>query len=190
MALDDARVRVRLDTDQAKAELADLQGRAEKTSGNVSGGIRRALRRGLGAVGVGAAFQAGVSTVKGATSSGFGDLVGELLSPLAAQLNETILGDLDDEARATKAAREQLISSFGQVIGHTNNIPAGAQQLFDQTKQIMMEKERGRSLVEQDERFGLNTDPKDVIARIIEGFGNAVKAGLQWFWQKLTGSGG
>lgn len=150
---EETKVRVRIDTKQAKAELGGLVREGAKTAGKVASGIRATVGRGLGAVGFGAAFGTGVSAVRGATESGVGDVVGEALGGFGSELSEFILGDLPAEAKASRAAREETIQAFGAIAGARGSIPPGARQFFESVKTLRIEEEKGRREIEQDRQF-------------------------------------
>jgi len=175
---EEVKVRVRLDTRQAKGELRDMTRDAESTAGRVSGGIRRALGRGLRAVGFGAAIGSGIAAVRGATESGIGDVVGESLGGIGAQLAQFFLGDLDDKARSSRRAREEAIATFGTVAGIRNEISPGMRNWFDATQKRMEKEERGRQLFERDEQFrGPGLD--DLVTRIMQGLAGLLKTAVQ-----------
>ena len=154
---DETKVKVRLDTRQAKTELGGLVRESARAAGRVSAGIRSTVGRGLGAVGFGAAVGVGVSAMRGATQSGVGDVVGEALGGVGAQVAEFLLGDLDETARATKSAREEMIQAFGAIGGGMNGgkggVPPGAPEFFASVKSLHVQNERGREVIERDERF-------------------------------------
>lgn len=154
---DETKVKVRLDTRQAKTELGGLVRESARAAGKVASGIRSTVGRGLGVVGFGAAFGTGVSAVRGATESGVGDVVGEALGGIGAQLSEFFLGDLNEEAKAAKAARAETIEAFGAIAGGMNGgkggIPPGAQEFFASVKSLRQQEERGREMFERDDRF-------------------------------------
>ena len=169
----EAQVRVRLDTRQAKGDLRALSKQAGKTAGNIGKGLRRSVGRGLGAIGLGGGIGVGLAAVKGSTSSGFGDAVGESFSAIGAQLNDFFLGDMDDQARATRKAREETIQAFGFQAGASGSIPPGARQFFENRRAEFEQEEIGRSKFEQDKQFK-GPDIDDIIARIMSGFGTLI----------------
>jgi len=153
---DEAKVRVRLDTKGAKGDLGGLVRQGKAAAGRIGSNLQGAVRGGMGigkSIGVGAGIGAGLAAVKGASSSGIGDLIGESFGGIGASLNEFFLGDIDDKARAAKSAREETINAFGAIAGQTNQIPPGAQQFFNQVKGLRENEEKGRSLFEQNDNF-------------------------------------
>ncbi len=185
MARDEAKVRVRLDTRQAKGDLRGLTRAAAGVAGRVGGGIRRAVGRGLGAVGLGAGIGTGLAAVRGATQSGLGDVIGEAFGGIGAELAQTLLGDLDEKAKASRTAREETIQAFGAIAGQTGKVPPGAQNYFNQIRSLRLQEEKGRELFERDERFrgpGIG----DMIDRIMDGIGTLVSSAVDTLADKLN----
>jgi hypothetical protein len=149
---EDAKVKVTLETKDALRKLAGLTREAANAAGKVSRSVSGALRTGIGAVGLGGGVAAGAAAVQAATRSGAGDLLGEVFRPIGAALNEAILGDLDDKARAARSAREETIQAFGAIAGETGRIPPGAKQFFDQVRALRENEERGRALFDQSDQ--------------------------------------
>ncbi len=163
----EAKVKVRLDTRQAKGDLRGLTRTAAAAGGRIGQGIRGAIGKGVGAIGLGAGIAAGVSAVRASTSSGIGDIIGESLGGIGAQINEFFLGDMDDKVRATKSAREETIQAYGAIAGRTGSIPPGARQYFEQIKSFREDEEKGRSLFENPKNgFRAETGIGDMIDRI------------------------
>lgn len=175
---DDATIKVRLDTREAKGDLRGLVRSGQRAAGSI-GGTAAGLARGIGGFGlarlgaigaaVGGAFAIG-RPLLGSTFSGIGDVTGEALGGIGAQINEFFLGDLDDKARASKRAREETIAAFGIIAGQQGQIPKGAEAFFNQIKALRTQEERGRSLFEQDERFR-GPSISDFLERLLDGIG-------------------
>ncbi len=181
----EAKVRVRIDTSRAKGELRALLRQSARTAGQVSGAVRGAVGRGLGAVGLGGGIGAGLAATRAATQSGFGDVIGESLGGLGAQLSEFFLGDLDEKARATRAAREETIQAFGAIAGQQGAVPPEARNFFQQVRTLRQQEETGRELFERDERFrgpGIG----ELIDRIMEGIGNLLSEAVDALAAKLN----
>ena len=185
MARDEAKVRVKLDTREAKGELRGLTHSARAAAGRVGAGIRRTVGRGLGAVGLGAGIGAGLAAVRGATASGFGDVIGESLGAIGAQLSRAVLGELPSDARAAKSAREDTIAAFGAIAGHTGRIPPGAKNYFDQIKALRFEQEEGRRLFEEDTKFH-GPGIEKLMDRIMEGIGKLLTQAVDALAEKLN----
>lgn len=165
---DDARIRVRLDTSAAEKDLADLGREGERTGKRLGGRIRGAVGRGLGAVGLGGGIGAGLSAVRGATQSGLGDVIGEAFGGIGAQLNDLILGKLDDVSRANRAAREETIQGFAHVAGRTRSVPPAAVAYFRQVSAIRTEQEVGASIL-RERLYKEGPGVGDLVDRILTG---------------------
>jgi len=167
--MDDTKVRVTLDTRQAKSELAGFVRSAASTAGRVSGSVRSAITRGLGVVGFGGAVGAGIAAIRGPTESGASGAISEALGGIGRQVADFFLGDLNEEARASKSAREEAIQAFGAIAGARNAIPPGLGSYFDSIKSIRLQEEKGRKLIEMDDDFrgpGIGA----IIDRVLAGF--------------------
>jgi hypothetical protein len=149
----ETKVRVRLDTRQAKGEMREVRKEGERTAGSISEGLSATIRRGFAMTGAGAAFAGGVGAARAAVSGGVGDAFGGAFSMLSASLNDYLLGSIDDEQRAIRSARDQTIEAFAPVAGMLNGVPPEAQQFFQTIKTLEFEKEKGRSLIMGDPAF-------------------------------------
>ena len=69
----ETKVRVRLDTRQAKGEMREVRKEGERTAGSISEGLSATIRRGFAMTGAGAAFAGGVGAARAAVSGGVGD---------------------------------------------------------------------------------------------------------------------
>lgn len=175
---DETKVKVRLDTRQAKGQLQGLVRESASAAGKVASGIRSTVSKGLGAVGFGAAVGTGIQAVRGATQSGTGDVIGEALGGIGHQVAEFFLGDLNEDARASRAAREETIQAFGALAGARGEIPPGAKQFFEGVKTLRLQEEKGRELFEADGKFrgpGIG----DIVDRIMKGVGELVSRGVE-----------
>lgn len=185
MVRDETRVRVKLDTKQAKSELRGLVRESERSSGRVSSSVRGAISRGFGLVGAGAAFGTGLAAIRGATDASTGDVLGEALGGLGAQFEQWVFGDLAQDARASRAAREEAIRAFGMQAGATGNVSPGMKAWFDQTKALRMQEEKGRTAFEMDKRFrGPGID--EFIKRIGDKLGELLQDAVDALGNKLA----
>lgn len=150
---DEVKVRVRLDTTQAQAELDRLNRAGGDAGERIGREVRGALKKGLNAVGVGAAFGAGFAAIKGATQSGVGDVFGETFGAISSGLNDFFLGTVDDESRAASRAREETSQAFALVAGVRGEIPPQARAFFETVKTVRLQEEKGRSLFAMDDAF-------------------------------------
>ena len=149
----ETKVRVRLDTSQAKGEMREVKREGQRTAGSISEGLSATIRRGFAMTGAGAAFAGGVGAARAAVSGGMGDAFGGAFSMLSASLNDYLLGSIDDEQRAIRSARDQTIEAFAPVAGMLNGVPPEAQQFFQAVRTLEFEKEKGRSLIMNDPAF-------------------------------------
>lgn len=176
----ETKVRVTLDTRRAQNELRGLTRQAQRTASRIGGGIKNAVAKGMNITGLGVGIGAGVQAVRGASQSGAGDVFGELLGGVGANLAETLFGDLDEDARATKAAREDTIQAFGAIAGNMNGgrggIPPGAREYFNNVKQLRMDEERGREIFERE--FRSDTELGDIVDRVLSGIGTLISEGF------------
>ena len=154
---DETKFRVKLDASRAKSELGSLVREGARAAGKVASGIRATVGKGIGAVGFGAAVGTGISAVRGATEGGVGDIVGESLSSLGANIAEFFLGDLNEDAKASKSAREETIQAFGAIAGSMNGgkggVPPGSFEFYTNVKSLRMQEERGREVFETNKDF-------------------------------------
>lgn len=169
----ETKVKVRLDTRQAKSQLTGLVRESARSAGRLTNNIRSVVGKGLGAVGLGTAIGTGISAVRGATESGVGDVIGESLGGLGRTVEEFFLGDLNEDAKASRTAREETIQAFGAIAGARGEIPPEARQFYNSIKTLRMDEERGRELFETDSQMrGPGIDK--VIDRIMGGFATLV----------------
>ena len=169
----ETKVKVRLDTRQAKSRLTGLVRESARSAGRLTNNIRSVVGKGLGAVGMGTAIGTGISAVRGATESGVGDVIGESLGGFGKMAEEFFLGDLNEDARASRTAREETIQAFGAIAGARGEIPPEARQFYNSIKTLRMDEERGRELFETDTQMrGPGIDK--VIDRIMGGFATLV----------------
>lgn len=170
MVQEQTTIRVVLDTRQAEGELRGLVRQSASTVGRISSGLRRSVGRGLGVIGLGSGVGAGLAAVRGATESGFGDVIGEAFGGIGAQLSELLLGDLPAQARAARSAREETQQAFSAIVGETGKVPPEAIRYFNQIRNLNQVEETGRRKIEQETRFrGPQVD--DLIDRLLKGIG-------------------
>ena len=182
----DAKVRVRLDTRQAKGDLKSMTTEAARTAKRVGGRIRGAVGGALGAVGLGGGIATGMAAVKGATASGFGDALSESFGGIGAMIERKLLGDKGSEARADSRAREETINAFAAVAGHTGKIPAGAKSFFDQVRTLRLEEEKGKKMFEEDERFR-SVSLSETTAQILDGLKEIGRDMVNELWELIKG---
>lgn len=152
MASDEAKVRVRLDTRQAKGELRGLTKEGSKAAGRVGAGIRRGIGRGLGAIGLGVGIGAGMAALKGPTQGGISALISQTLGATGHQIARGIFGDKLPEAIGRAGALEKLKASRGFMLGLTGKAP-GAKAQFDFDATMGTIKALGDQTISADPQF-------------------------------------
>lgn len=165
MASDEAKVRVRLDTRQAKGELRGLTKEGAKAGGRVGGGIRSALGRGMGMIGLGVGVGAGMAALRGPTQGGISAIVGQTLGPLGQQMYGGITGVTGITARARARALPQVIAAYGYqrgLGGEDAPAPQGAKQMMDHLTNFYSVEERGRQAFLSDTKFAGNDAAKKI----------------------------
>lgn len=183
--------KIRLDSRQASAALQRLQLQAQNTAGRIGKGIRDKVGSGLKSAVGGATFGVGVGTglaaVRQSSSSGIGDILSESFGPIGAKLNEWMLGKEDDEARAGRAAREEIKNAFAYQIGADKNktIPAGAYEMFDSIKKLRLQQEQGKSAIDQDPRFAGGIDVEKFGMKIVKKLGKEMFGVAKWLLDQI-----
>ena len=166
MATQETKVKVRLDTRQAKGEMRGLVKESSRMAARAGAGIRSAVGRGLGVIGLGAGVGTAVAAVRGATQSGIGDVISESLGGYGVQLERWALGDLALDARASRTAREQTVQNFAQVVGTLGTVPPAVKQYYENVKTFQADYEKGRRLLE-DPKSGLRGPSIDELIKRI-----------------------
>ena len=173
----ETKVRVRLDTRQAKSQLGGLVRESARSAGRLSNNLRSVVGKGLGAVGLGAGVGTGISAVRGSIEGGIGSMFSEAYGGVLAQMSDMAFGTLNEESRASRSAREETIQAFGAIAGARNEIPPEARQFYNSIKSLRMDEERGRELFEMDPQMrGPGMDK--IIDRIMSGFAKMVDDAL------------
>jgi hypothetical protein len=173
----ETKVKVRLDTKQAKGELDGLVRRGKRSAGKITDNVRGVLGKGLGAVGLGAGIGTGISAIRSATQSGVGDIMSEQFGAYKAMAADMFFGTLNEDAKASRSAREETIQAFGAIAGARGEIPPEARQFYNSIKTLRMEEERGRELFEMDSQFR-GAPIEKIIDRIMGGFGEMVSEAI------------
>lgn len=177
MNANEAVVRVKLDTRAAKSELADLTKTASGVAGKLGSGIQSALGSGVRALGIGTAIGAGIAAVRGPTAGGVSDLMGEAFGGIGAKIENWALGDLAPDARASQSAREDTKNAFATIAGITGSVPPAARSFYEQTKQRMLETEKGKAMFERDDQFR-GPGFEQIATKVIDSISAAISAGF------------
>lgn len=185
----ETKIRVRLETRQARSDLSALEKDGVRTAARVgrrlSSAVGSGLNRSLSAVGLGGGIGAGLAAVRGATESSFGDVLGEAFGSIGESLEQRLLGDLGEKARADRSAREETISAFGLIAGQTGRVPPGAKAYFDQIRSIRAQEEAGRNIFERDARFR-SVGAQDLVDRVLSGIGELLTEAATLIADKLN----
>jgi len=151
MAQKKAKVRVRLDTAQAKSQLKGLAKEGEATAGRISDKLGKGSsisgNLAKGAV-VGAGFALGSSAVRGIGSvftSGLGEVFSERLSGLAGDVN-AFVGVPD--ARARQRSLEETRNLFGTTVGQSGQL-TDARGYFNSILKLRQREEIGKNRIQR-----------------------------------------
>jgi hypothetical protein len=84
---------------------------------------------------------------------------GRSFENMGQQVNNLLLGDVDDEGRAAVQSRQYLEGRHDLLyaIGKAGKADASVKRLFDTLQRSNMQEERGRSIIMSDKRFQVNT---------------------------------
>lgn len=175
--MSETKYRVRLDTRQARGDLRGMMRDAKRTAGAVGQRIRSTVGSGLRFAGVGAAIGGGIGAIRSAASSGVGDIIGESTEQLGFKLGEYISGDLNEQARASKSAREETIQAFAYQAGALGSVPPAAKAFFNSTRQIRQQYEKGVELIKGDSDF-YGPGAGDLVTSVRTGLSDAVRDGF------------
>ncbi len=183
MADSEATVKVRLDTKQARADLAALGVEAKAAAGRVTNKLNapaagRGVSGGLGrGFGIGAAAGAGFGAAKGLARSLVGNPISEVVAEARSGIDATFAAGVGQpEARGRRRAREEARALFGR----SGDIQ-GAENHFNAIKGWRVEEEK--TMNEIDQRIGgmdLRDTPAgkmatDVIKAISDGFDKMIE---------------
>lgn len=188
--VNEAKVRVKLDTGEARRSIDSLTESAAGVAGKVATGVRSALGTGLAAAGLGGGFALASAAIRAPTQSGLGAAIGEAFSPMGAWLEQRLLGSLGQEAKAANSAREQVINTFGLVPWLNGKPPNGSVEMFNMLRAQRETQERGRHMFEMSEQFhGPNAE--ELVQRVLEGLkellNDAAKSLAEFLWAKMWG---
>lgn len=186
----ETKVKVRIDTAQAKSQLTGLAREGMTVAGKVSSNLRSAIGRGVSATGLGVGIGAGIAAVRGPTESGVSSVIGEALGPLGFAVEKFFLGDLGVDARAAAATREEAIATFGLAAGSmggkNGSIPPGVKEWMATVEGINRKREVGREVFMADKDFhgpGL----EEVIKRVKEGIKELLHGAVDYLLGKIPG---
>ncbi len=152
MARDEAKVRVRLDTRQAKGELRGLTQDGAKAAGRVGAGIRSAVGRGLGVIGLGAGIGAGLAAVRGPTQGAVSAIFKSTFGGLGARASRALTGEEGFKAIGEAAGLEAALGDAA-IVGELGEIPASTRARAAQTRRFATVEARGANKILSDPNF-------------------------------------
>ncbi len=186
MAADKAKIRVALDISQAKASLKEIATAGKRVGRRINKEYSRWISRPLGFVGLGGGIGLGMAAVRGATQSGFGDVIGESFSVLGAQLEDFFLGDLAAKSRAGLKARNEVIQDWSFIAHRRGEIPPESKVAFDVRSARYLEQELGAKMYRSSTDFqGVTLD--QLIDKIMTGLRNIMSEAVDALLERLPG---
>lgn len=169
MARDEASVKVRLKTRQAKSDLRGLMTEAKGTAGAIGGSLRSTVGRGLGVIGLGVGIGAAISAVRGPTESGIGALASQLFGGFGATGARNVFGNLPGEARASIRASAEITRAEGHIAGIRGKTLPGMMDRFEQLRELYMPQEVGKDMVSRELSIEMT---KTMVKPILRSMGN------------------
>lgn len=183
MAQQKAKVRVKLDTSQAKAQLQGLAKEGEATAGRISDRLSKGssisgnLAKGA-TLGAGFALGAGAIKSVGSTlTSGFSDVFSEGISGLTADFDGAIGAP---DARARQRALEETRGIFAGSVGQTGQL-SDARGYFNSVLKFRQQEEAGKNRI-QSELGGLGGkggEREGIIGSVVDPLVGAIRDGFQ-----------
>ena len=169
----EAKVRVRIDTKQAKKGLRDLGKEGTAAAGRIGRDVRGGLGRGFA---LGAGMALGVRAARSISAGGIGDQFSERTSGIVAQA-DALLGAPD--ARARKAAREEVKNSNAEIVGRTGST-ADAKRQFDAILPRHQAREQGASDINKElGGYVLTSEEMEKLKALFAPTTEAITEGLQ-----------
>lgn len=176
--MEEAKIRVRLDTAGATAQLKSLVQDASQTAGRVGAGVRSALGKGVGAIGLGGLGGQALGAIRAPTEASSSDIISESFGGIATWLERQIYGDLGPEARASRRAREAVRDTFAYQADILGKTPPAATAQYNSLMEIMRREERGKQIIDRDLR---SVAPGDLAQQM----GYAIGEGFRWLSETL-----
>lgn len=196
MAQQKAKVRVRLDTSQAKAQLKGLSKEGEATAGRISdkmgkgGGIGGTLAKGA-AFGAGAALgSSAVKSITGTFMGGIGEVLADRMGGLAADFDSTLGVPL---ARANQQALEETRALFSTSVGQSGSL-SDATGYYNSVLKLKERKELGSNRIAGHLAGaggkGKGADADGIVGSIVDPIIVGIREGFDGIIQLLGGSKG
>jgi hypothetical protein len=193
--MDETKVRVRLDTRQAKTEMRTLSKEGSRTAGQLSTNLRSTVRRGMGLVGAGAIVGAGMSALRSPTSSGISDVISEAFGGLGLALSDKILGKEGvADALASRSAREATKEAFAYAQGAYEQaggegLLQGASTYFEAIRPFRKTEELGRRSIESNPALRGGLPWEKILDDLEQRLKNALFSGVDRLLGGLGGIG-
>ena len=192
MAAKEAKVRVRIDTKQAKEGLRGLgkEGAAAagrigrdvggRGGGQAGGGLRRGFMLGAG-------LGLGVRAARAIEAGSIGAVVGELFAGKAADFDKWI-GAADSRGR--KAARQEIVGSLAEITGRTKDT-SDAAAVYNNILPRHLARSEGAALIEQRLAGGRGSDPEGqgVLDKLLDPILSTIKSGFDDLVKTFGGHG-
>lgn len=196
MAQQKAKVRVKLDTSQAKQQLKGLAKEGEATAGRISDRMSKGATLG-GSLKSGAAFGAGaalgssaVKSVTGAFMGGVGDVFSERMGGLVADFDAT-LGV--PEARAKQQALAETRGMFSTSVGQSGQL-TDAKNYYNSVLQLKNRQEFGSNRIAGhlagSGGKGKGGDADGIVGSIVDPIVTGIRDGFNGIVELLGGSKG
>lgn len=180
---EEVKVKVIVDTTQAKQEVDEVkregQRAADEMKVSLSDRIKTGYRDHVAPT---------VSQITRKTSSGMSDIFSGQINRFGQLVNDFVLGDIDDKARATNSAREETANMFAFTAGQRGHIPQEAVNYFNQRQAFHEKKEIGMSMINADQTFageGLGKIFEQIGKHLGNSLADAINSGFNkvraWF---------
>jgi hypothetical protein len=160
-----------------------MMSKAGEVGINASRKLAATVKQELGAATYSTAYSAGIDAIRSPVQAGVQDIVSEAMGGWGRQLEDWVTGGMGEEARATRAAREETIQSFGMVTGAQGDIPPEARAFMAQRKDMHMLMEKGRKKLETEDNFRVGID--DILNKVGDKLGALLTAAVEELWNKM-----
>ncbi len=181
----DAKVKVSLDTSQAKSALNTLTKAGKATAGRIGAGIRSAAGKGIRAFGLGAAagigFGAASAALKGPLGESASSIFSAVLDPIGQAAEFALLGETAIKAKAMNRARVESAQTFGYLTS-INGRNRASDTTVSMTKARAVQyahQIRGAGVILRDPRLGGLEGAKEVLETGLEKIYTTIRDGFE-----------
>jgi hypothetical protein len=175
---EEVKIKVVVDATQAKQEIDEVEKEGERAATGMRFSITDKLRQG---------YQAAaptISQVTQSTRSGLSDVFSGQINRFGQMVNDFVLGDIDDKARATNTAREETANMFAFTAGQRGQIPQEAKNYFAARQQFHESREVGMSMINADSAFAGESLGK-IFEQIGKHLGNSLSDAINTGFNKV-----